>query len=213
MRFRIFILHQRIKNDSPSFQFLISIQRNTQVIPIFLPTISILLSFGMATVTSAAVSIPSFTGLKSSGASTSRVSSTVKVPTTAPAPKLTVKASWKEFGAAVAATAASAILASNALAIDVKLGGDNGELFFFPQEFNVPSGETINFTNNQGFPHNVVFDEEAVPPGVDAEKISQTEYMNAPGETFSVALTVKGTYKFYCEPHQAGGMIGKVTVN
>ncbi|CDP13124.1 unnamed protein product [Coffea canephora] len=68
----------------------------------------------MATVTSAAVSIPSFTGLKASGAPASRVSSTVKV--FAASPKLAVKASLKEVGAAVVATAASAMLATNALA-------------------------------------------------------------------------------------------------
>lgn len=169
----------------------------------------------MATITSAAVSIPSFTGLKSAGATTSRASATTKV-SAAPVPKLSLKASMKEVGAAVVATAASAlILASNAMALEVKLGSDDGGLAFVPSQFSVAPGEKIEFKNNAGFPHNVVFDEDEVPSGVNASAISMSEedLLNGPGETYSVTLTEKGTYKFYCSPHQGAGMIGQVTVN
>ena len=86
---------------------------------------------------------------------------------------------------------------------------------FQPSAFVVASGEKIVFKNNAGFPHNVVFDEDAVPPGVDAAKISMSEedLLNAPGEEYSVTLTEKGSYTFYCSPHQGAGMVGKVTVN
>ena len=81
----------------------------------------------MATVTSAAVAIPSFTGLK---ASAGKVSAAVKVS----APQATrfcgIKASLKDVGVAVVATAASAVLASNAMAIEVLLGTDDGSLVF-----------------------------------------------------------------------------------
>ncbi|XVE56224.1 hypothetical protein DITRI_Ditri03aG0220600 [Diplodiscus trichospermus] len=168
----------------------------------------------MASVTSAAVAIPSFTGLKA-GAAPTKVSATAKVAAS-PVPRLRVKASLKDFGIAVAATAASAtILASNALAVEVKLGGDDGSLAFVPSEFSVSSGEKIIFKNNAGFPHNVVFDEDEIPSGVDASKISMSDedLLNAPGETYAVTLTEKGSYTFYCSPHQGAGMVGKVTVN
>ncbi|KAL3845359.1 hypothetical protein ACJIZ3_002762 [Penstemon smallii] len=166
----------------------------------------------MATITSAAVSIPSFTGLKA-GASASKAT-TSRVAATPAAPKLAVKASLKDFGVAVAATAASALLASNALAIDVLLGGDDGSLAFLPGSFEVAAGEKITFKNNAGFPHNVVFDEDEIPSGVDATKISMAEedYLNAKDEVYAVTLTEKGTYSFYCAPHQGAGMVGKVTV-
>lgn len=166
----------------------------------------------MAAVTSAAVAIPSFTGLKSSAAA--KPTAAVRVPSPA-APKLTVRASLKDLGVAVAATAASALLASNALAIEIKLGSDDGGLVFEPKEFSVASGEKIVFKNNAGFPHNVLFDEDEVPSGVDVSKISMSEedLLNAPGEEYSVSLTEKGTYSFYCSPHQGAGMVGKVTVN
>ena len=165
----------------------------------------------MAAVPSAAVAIPSFTGLKAAGA---KATASAKVAV-APIPKLAIKASMKDFGVAVAATAASALIASNALAIEVKLGSDDGGLVFEPNVFKVSPGEKIVFKNNAGFPHNVIFDEDDVPGGVDVSKISMSEedLLNGPGEVFSVVLNEKGTYSFYCSPHQGAGMVGKVTVN
>ena len=167
----------------------------------------------MATVTSAAVTIPSFTGLKAAGAA--KVSATAKVSSVSPVPRLSIKASLKDVGVAVAATAASVMLASNAMAVEVLLGGDDGTLAFIPSNFSVAPGEKIVFKNNAGFPHNVVFEEDEVPGGVDAGKISMSEedLLNAPGETYAVTLTEKGSYSFYCSPHQGAGMVGKVTVN
>ncbi|XP_021737110.1 plastocyanin, chloroplastic [Chenopodium quinoa] len=168
----------------------------------------------MATVSSsAAVAVPSFTGLKA--AVPAKASTAKVIPTTTAVPRMSVKASLKNIGAAVVATAAAGILAGNAMALDVLLGGDDGSLAFVPGDFSVASGEEIVFKNNAGFPHNVIFDEDEIPSGVDAGKISMSEedLLNAPGETYKVTLTEKGTYKFYCSPHQGAGMVGKVTVN
>ncbi|XP_071732049.1 plastocyanin-like [Rutidosis leptorrhynchoides] len=165
----------------------------------------------MASVTSSAVSVPSFTGLKAVAPTASRVT-TVKVAATTP--KLSVKASLKQAAVAAVAVSASALL-SNALAFEVLLGDNDGGLAFEPATFSVPAGEKIVFKNNRGFPHNVVFDEDEIPSGVDVGKISMGEddYLNAGGETYEVTLTEKGTYSFYCAPHQGAGMVGKVTVN
>ena len=168
----------------------------------------------MASLTSAAVTIPSFTGLKAAG--TAARAATISTPRrTSPPMAMSARASLKEIGVAVAATAATAMLAGNALAIDVLLGGDDGSLAFVPSNFSVPAGEKIVFKNNAGFPHNVVFDEDEVPSGVNVQAISMSEedYLNAPGETYEVTLKEKGTYTFYCAPHQGAGMVGKVTVN
>ncbi|KAI3507106.1 hypothetical protein L2E82_21589 [Cichorium intybus] len=166
----------------------------------------------MASITSSTISLPSFTGLKAAAASRATVA-TVKVAPAAP--KLSVKASLKQAVATVLAVSASALLASNALAVEVLLGDNDGGLVFEPSTFSIASGEKIVFKNNRGFPHNVVFDEDEVPAGVDASKISMSEedLLNAGGETYAVTLTEKGTYSFYCSPHQGAGMVGKVTVN
>ncbi|KAM7255985.1 hypothetical protein ACFE04_011726 [Oxalis oulophora] len=168
----------------------------------------------MTTVTFAAVTIPSFTGLKSAAVPCkSPITASTKVALSFP--KLTIKASLKDLGVAVAATAASAMLVSNAMAVEVLLGGSDGSLAFVPNNFTIAAGEKIVFKNNAGFPHNVVFDEDEIPGGVDAAKISMNEedLLNAPGETYAVTLSEKGEYSFYCSPHQGAGMVGKVTVN
>ncbi|AQK79778.1 Plastocyanin, chloroplastic [Zea mays] len=155
----------------------------------------------MASLSSAAVTAPSFAAPAPARAVVRRRSFTVRASLR------------KATGTAAVAMAASALLAGGAMAQEVLLGAGDGGLVFEPSQFTVKAGDTITFKNNAGFPHNVVFDEDEVPSGVDATKISQEEYLNAPGETYSVTLTVPGTYGFYCEPHQGAGMVGKITVN
>nr|GEY98398.1 plastocyanin B'/B'' [Tanacetum cinerariifolium] len=164
-------------------------------------------------VTSSAVVIPSFTGLKTTGATATRVN-TALVKSLNTTSKLSVKASLKDATIASVAFAASALLASNALAVEVLLGDEDGGLNFVPSTLTVPAGEKIVFKNFKAFPHNVVFDEDDVPAGVDASKISMSDenLLNGPGETYTVTLTEKGTYSFYCSPHQGAGMVGKITV-
>lgn len=64
---------------------------------------------------------------------------------------------------AAAATVVTLGLTLAANAATVKLGGDDGALAFVPDKVTMSSGETIDFVNNAGFPHNIVFDEDAVP--------------------------------------------------
>merc|ERR1719420_311408 len=94
----------------------------------------------------------------------------------------------------------------------IKLGSDSGGLVFVPDSISVKSGEKITFTNNAGFPHNIVFDEDAVPAGVEVDSLSREDYLNAPGETYDVTLKTPGEYNYYCEPHRGAGMQGKITV-
>ena len=77
-----------------------------------------------------------------------------------------------------------------AFAATIKLGGDNGELGFYPPSITVSKGETVEFVNNKAFPHNVVFDEDNVPAGVDADKISHEDYLNGPGRRSRTSLTL-----------------------
>jgi len=95
----------------------------------------------------------------------------------------------------------------------VKMGSDAGQLVFQPDEIKVCKGDTITRINNKGGPHNVVFDEEGVPDGVDTEKISMDGQLGEEGEKFSTKLDVAGTYAYYCEPHRGAGMNGNVIVS
>merc|ERR1719230_1128609 len=94
----------------------------------------------------------------------------------------------------------------------IKLGSDGGGLQFVPDSLTVKAGETVQFVNNVGFPHNIVFDEDAIPAGVNTEAISKEDYLNAPGETVEVKFEKAGEYNYYCEPHRGAGMRGKIVV-
>ena len=82
-----------------------------------------------------------------------------------------------------------------------------------PNKITVAKGETVEFVNNKAFPHNVVFDEDNVPSGVNADAISHEDYLNGPGEKVTNKFDTPGTYGYYCEPHQGAGMTGTIVVN
>merc|ERR1711963_691039 len=103
--------------------------------------------------------------------------------------------------------------ALSANAATVKLGADGGALVFEPANVTIKAGESIDWINNVGFPHNVVFDEDEIPEGANAEALSHEDYLNAPGEKVSSKFTTPGKYSYYCEPHQGAGMKGTITVN
>merc|ERR1712224_473921 len=94
----------------------------------------------------------------------------------------------------------------------VKLGSDTGGLNFVPDSVTIKAGGVVQWVNNAGFPHNIVFDEDNVPEGVNVEKLSREDYLNAPGETYKLKFEKAGEYGYYCEPHQGAGMKGKIVV-
>jgi plastocyanin len=95
----------------------------------------------------------------------------------------------------------------------VKMGSDSGQLVFVPDEIKICKGDSVTWTNNKGGPHNVVFDEDAVPSGVDTEKISMDTQLADEGATFTTKLDTAGTYSYYCEPHRGAGMNAQVIVS
>merc|ERR1719473_196746 len=94
----------------------------------------------------------------------------------------------------------------------VKMGSDNGQLVFVPDELTICKGDTVTWVNNKGGPHNVVFDEEAIPSGVDAESISMEDQLGDEGATYSQKFDVAGSYAYYCQPHRGAGMNGNLVV-
>ena len=66
--------------------------------------------------------------------------------------------------------------------------------------------------NNKAGPHNVVFDEDNIPSGVDQEAISMDDQLGEEGDTFSMKFDVAGAYGYYCEPHRGAGMEATLVV-
>merc|ERR1712078_568464 len=112
-------------------------------------------------------------------------------------------------GVSVAAVSAPAYGAETK---DVKMGSDSGQLVFVPAKVTICAGDSVKWTNNKGGPHNVVFDEDGIPAGVDQEKISMDDQLGEEGDTFTMKLDKAGTYDYYCEPHRGAGMNAQVIV-
>ena len=94
---------------------------------------------------------------------------------------------------------------------------------FDPAELTIKSGDVINFHNKTGGPHNVSFWADSIPAGgADVLKKAMPDQMaplegpllTEPEGVYSVSFAgaPKGDYKFYCLPHLALGMHGKITV-
>lgn len=106
---------------------------------------------------------------------------------------------------------AAASAAPVSAATTVRMGGPGGELAFFPSAVTIHRGESVTWENASGFPHNVVF--TAVPEGVDAAELSHADLFDAPGERWTQAFPVPGTYEYECEPHAGLDMAGRVVVD
>jgi len=106
---------------------------------------------------------------------------------------------------------------------DVSMVLDGSTYKFDPAELTIKVGDVINFHNKSGGPHNVSFWADSIPKGAaDVLKGSMPDQM-APLEgpllteqdaiyKVSFAGAPAGDYKFYCLPHLALGMHGKITV-
>jgi len=117
-------------------------------------------------------------------------------------------------GLSVAAVSTPAYAAETAT---VKMGTDSGGLQFVPAKTQICKGDSVKWINNKGGPHNVVFDEDAIPSGVKQEAISMYEdgdpyQLGEEGEEFVMKFDTAGTYEYYCEPHRGAGMNAVLTV-
>jgi plastocyanin len=106
---------------------------------------------------------------------------------------------------------------------DVNMVVEGSSYKYVPDPLTIKSGDVVRFHNVSGGPHNVSFWADSVPSGAaDALKAGMPDQM-APLEgslltelnaiyTVNFAGAPTGDYKFYCLPHLALGMKGKLTV-
>jgi plastocyanin len=106
---------------------------------------------------------------------------------------------------------------------DVNMVLDGSKYKYDPDNLSIKSGDVIRFHNKSGGPHNVSFWPDSIPSGAaDALKKNMPNQMaplegpllTEPDATYEVSFAgaPKGDYKFYCLPHLALGMRGKLKV-
>ena len=106
---------------------------------------------------------------------------------------------------------------------DVNMVLEGSSYKFVPATLTIKAGDTVRWHNVSGGPHNVSFWPDSIPSGASEvltkNMPNQMAPLQSPLETeanavyeVSFAGAPKGEYKFYCLPHLALGMKGKLTV-
>jgi plastocyanin len=105
----------------------------------------------------------------------------------------------------------------------VKMLGDAKGYRFDPASLTIKAGDGVQWTVVSGPPHNVTFWPDSIPAGAQPVLQSAMQQTTAPltspllmtpdqTYTISFAGAPTGTYHYYCTPHLALGMVGKVIV-
>ena len=102
------------------------------------------------------------------------------------------------------------------------VGGANGYRFE-PASISARVGDVVRFVNVSGGPHNVAFYEDRIPAGAAAilqKNMGETSgtlsgaMIFDPNAVYTVSLAglPAGTYNYYCAPHLAMNMTGRIKV-
>ena len=106
---------------------------------------------------------------------------------------------------------------------EVKMVGDASGYKYDPASLTIKEGDAVKWTVVSGPPHNVSFYADSIPGGAQAQLNANmpnpmspltSPLFNNPGESYTVSFkgVPKGTYKYFCTPHQALGMHAQLTV-
>lgn len=105
----------------------------------------------------------------------------------------------------------------------INMVGDDMGYKYEPAEITIKAGDGIKYVMVSGGPHNVAFDATLLPADVNSQLLANMPTQAAPlmgpmmlnpSEEYIVSFAgvTPGTYEFFCTPHLAMGMTGKVTV-
>lgn len=128
---------------------------------------------------------------------------TAAPPTAASAPQPTAPVSSSASPSAVASAPVTTVQMTDALR-------------FEPQTITVSQGTTVTWRNTSGVAHTVTDDPSKAANAADAQLPSGVQpwdsgNLNA-GQTYTHTFDAPGTYKYFCQPHEAAGMVGTVIV-
>jgi plastocyanin len=124
-------------------------------------------------------------------------------------------------GAATVSAQAARPAAGTTVRVQMKQVG--ARYVFEPANFTIHVGDVVEFVNVNGFPHNVQFEPQRIPAGA-ADVLNRamvnrmgplaSPMMVQPNQTYRISFAgaPAGTYDYFCLPHKALGMTGRITV-
>ena len=87
---------------------------------------------------------------------------------------------------------------------------------FVPKTLTIKVGGTVVWENDSPAVHTVTDNPDLAAEKQDAAMPAGATAFNSgtvePGKQYSQVFTVPGTYKYFCVPHEAGGMVGTIVV-
>lgn len=121
--------------------------------------------------------------------------------------------------AAVPAAAPSATGATH----DVRMVLEGSAYLYVPAELTIRTGDVVVFHNTSGGPHNVDFWPDSIPAGAREPLMAgMPDRMGdlagplivEPNATYTISFAgaPAGEYKYFCLPHLAMNMVGKITI-
>jgi plastocyanin len=114
-------------------------------------------------------------------------------------------------GAALAQTAARP--AGHLVVVKLVDRGGSTPYAFEPAKVSVQPGDTLRFLEDAGVVHNVRF--KTHPSGANLGKATAGPYLTTKGQKYDLVIDGRfapGSYDFVCDPHEAMGMRGTLTV-
>lgn len=88
---------------------------------------------------------------------------------------------------------------------------------FVPAEIKISKGEVVHWKNTSDLIHTVTCDPDEVINEKNVELPDGAKAFNSgrlkPGEEFKKQFNVRGTYTYFCIPHETLGMVAKVVVD
>ncbi|HYW30452.1 MAG TPA: plastocyanin/azurin family copper-binding protein [Gemmatimonas sp.] len=126
-------------------------------------------------------------------------------------------------GETTPAAGAGAMMPITGTTHEVKMYGDATGYRFDPADITIKAGDGIKFTFVNGGPHNVAFDPTVVPAAAKTQLIANMpeqagelsgKMLLAENENYTISFAgvPAGTYDYFCTPHLAMNMKGKITV-
>ncbi len=115
-----------------------------------------------------------------------------------------------EAGGLALAGLAAAGRAHAAPVVEIGMTGDalGARVWFDPADITIEPGTTVRWVVVHHV-HTTTAYPDRIPPGAAAW---DSGYLVNPGDHFEVTLTVPGTYQYFCRPHEAAGMVGRIVV-